>query len=149
MRSVIYSIYIILCMNCISGCIPKNENPAQNLLKKEESFRKELKGKKVDLYTLTNQEGVTVQITNYGGKIVSIIVPDKYGNYGNVCLGYDSLDQYINGSASIGATMGPMPTGLPMQNLSWMERHTHLIKTMASIISMVEVPPSGPGCGMW
>lgn len=64
MRSVIYSIYIILCMNCISGCIPKNEIPAQNLLKKE------------DLYTLSMQEGLTVQITNYGGKIVSIIVPD-------------------------------------------------------------------------
>ena len=99
MRSVIYSIYIILCMNCISGCIPKNEIPAQHLLKKEESFQKELKGKKVDLYTLSMQEGITVQITNYGGKIVSIIVPDKYGNSGNVCLGYDSLDQYINGSA--------------------------------------------------
>lgn len=77
------------------------------LLKKEESFRKELTGKKVDLYTLTNGEGITVQITNYGGKIVSIIVPDKNGNLGNVCLGYDSLDQYLKGSASMGATIGP------------------------------------------
>ena len=94
-------------MNCISGCFPRNEIPAQNLLKKEDFFRKELKGKKVDLYTLTNGEGITVQITNYGGKIVSIIVPDKNGNPGNVCLGYDSLDQYLNGSASMGATIGP------------------------------------------
>lgn len=106
MRLVKISIYI-LCMNCISGCIAKIENQPQKLLKKEESFRKELKGKKVDLYTLTNGEGITVQITNYGGKIVSIIVPDKNGNLGNVCMGYDSLDQYINGSASMGATIGP------------------------------------------
>ncbi len=106
MRLVKISIYI-LCINCISGCIPKNEIQPQKLLKKKESFRKELKGKKVDLYTLTNGEGITVQITNYGGKIVSIIVPDKNGNLGNVCLGYDSLDQYLNGSASMGATIGP------------------------------------------
>lgn len=94
-------------MHIISGCSPKNEIQAQNLLKKEASFRKELQGKRVDLYTLTNGKGISVQITNYGGKIVSIIVPDTHGNPGNVCLGYESLDQYLNGSASMGATIGP------------------------------------------
>ena len=107
MRFVKTSIYILLGIFSISGCIPKSENQAQKLLIKEESFRKELKGKKVDLFTLTNGEGITVQITNYGGKIVSIIVPDTNGNLGDVCLGYESLDQYLNGSASMGATIGP------------------------------------------
>jgi aldose 1-epimerase len=107
MRLVKTFSYILLGIFSISGCTPKNEIQAQKLLIKEESFRKELKGKKVDLFTLTNGEGITVQITNYGGKIVSIIVPDTNGNFGDVCLGYESLDQYLNGSASMGATIGP------------------------------------------
>ena len=80
MRLVKTSIYLILCMFYISGCAPKNESQAQNLLMEEESFRQEREGKKVDLYTLSNGEGMTVQITNYGGKIVSIIVPDNNGD---------------------------------------------------------------------
>ena len=107
MRSAHFFIIILLCMNCISGCFSTDEIQPHHLLKEEAAFRKELKGKKVDLYTLSNGGGITVQITNYGGKIVSIIVPDKNGNPGNVCLGYDSLDQYVNGSASMGATIGP------------------------------------------
>ena len=78
-----------------------------------ESFQKELADKKVDLYTLENNVGLMVQITNYGGKIVSIICPDKNGDPGDVCLGYESLDDYVNGAASLGATMGPYANRMP------------------------------------
>lgn len=100
-------LYTVLCIYCIAGCTTKEEDQSQKLLMKKVSFQKELEGKKVDLYTLTNGKELTVQITNYGGKIVSIVVPDKHGNFGDICLGYESLDAYVNGAASLGATMGP------------------------------------------
>jgi len=100
-------LYGTLFMQCMNGCIIKTEQNVQELLMSEEAFQKEMEDKQVDLFTLTNGEGLTVQITNYGGKIVSIIVPDKDGNPGDVCLGYESLDEYVNGAASLGATMGP------------------------------------------
>ena len=70
------------------------------------NFQTEHEGKKIDLFTLKNAQGMTVQITNYGGKIVSILIPDRNGDLGDVCLGYESAEEYINGIASLGATMG-------------------------------------------
>ncbi len=69
-------------------------------------FQKQVDGKDVDLFTLENPNGMKVQITNYGGKIVSIIVPDTHGNMGDVVLGYESIDEYVNGNPSFGATIG-------------------------------------------
>ncbi|NJN25805.1 MAG: galactose mutarotase [Cyclobacteriaceae bacterium] len=69
-------------------------------------FQVERDGRQLGLYTLKNTSGITVQITNYGGKIVSIIVPDRYGNLADVCLGYESAEGYFSGAASMGATMG-------------------------------------------
>lgn len=71
-----------------------------------ENFQVMHDGKQVDLFTLKNSNGMTVQLTNYGGKLVSILVPDKDGNMGDVCLGYESAEEYINGTASLGATIG-------------------------------------------
>jgi aldose 1-epimerase len=73
---------------------------------KRENFQVERVGKQVDLFTLKNSNGMTVQLTNYGGKVVSILVPDKNGVLGDVCLGYESAQGYFNGSASLGATIG-------------------------------------------
>ncbi|MDF2636762.1 MAG: galactose-epimerase [Pelosinus sp.] len=73
---------------------------------KREAFQKEINGKQVDLYTLTNKTGMVAKITNYGGKIVQLLVPDKNGKLSDVVLGYESLDQTINGQASMGCTIG-------------------------------------------
>jgi aldose 1-epimerase len=62
--------------------------------------------KEVFLYTLTNSHGITVKITNYGGIITSILVPDKNGKPGDIVLGYDSLSQYIANSPYFGAIVG-------------------------------------------
>jgi len=51
---------------------------------------------KVKLYTLMNESGMTVKITNYGAIVTSIIVPDRDGNMEDVALGHDSLEGYIN-----------------------------------------------------
>jgi aldose 1-epimerase len=62
--------------------------------------------KEVFLFTLTNSSGITVKITNYGGIITSILVPDKTGKKGDIVLGYDSLNQYIANSPYFGAMVG-------------------------------------------
>ena len=62
--------------------------------------------KPVWLFTLKNVHNITVKITNYGGIITSIKVPDKNGSPGDIVLGYDSLKQYIEKSPYFGAIVG-------------------------------------------
>jgi len=62
--------------------------------------------REVFLYTLTNSNGLKIKITNYGGIITSILVPDKTGRLGDIVLGYDSVEQYIANSPYFGATVG-------------------------------------------
>jgi aldose 1-epimerase len=73
---------------------------------KREAFQKEIDGKKGDLYTLRASTGMVVKITNQGGKIVQLLVPDKDNRLGDVVLGYESVDQYVAGRASFGAIIG-------------------------------------------
>ena len=63
-------------------------------------------GKQVGLYTLENKNGMIVQITNYGGKIVTIIVPDRNDHYDDIVTGYDDIEGYLNGDNSFGAIIG-------------------------------------------
>lgn len=58
------------------------------------NFVQEVDGKKVALYILKNKNNAQVAITNYGGRVVSLIVPDKEGNLTDVILGYDKLESY-------------------------------------------------------
>jgi aldose 1-epimerase len=58
------------------------------------------------LFTLTNANNVKVDITNFGGKVVSLWVPDRAGVLGDVVLGYDSAVQYIGGNLYFGALIG-------------------------------------------
>lgn len=58
------------------------------------------------LMTLTNKNGMTARITNFGGAVVGLDVPDKNGNVADVVLGYDTLDGYIKGGSSHGALVG-------------------------------------------
>lgn len=58
------------------------------------------------LYTLENANGMEVCITNFGARIVSIMVPDKNGNMQDVVLGFDNIDDYIQVPSDFGATIG-------------------------------------------
>lgn len=69
-------------------------------------FQTEIDGKETDLFTLTNSNGMEVAITNLGGRIVSIMVPDKDGNMKDVLLGFDNVADYKNISNDFGATIG-------------------------------------------
>ena len=70
------------------------------------NFQKVIDGKPVDLYTLRNDSGMVVKITNWGAKVQQILVPDRAGILADVALGYDSIDQLQNGQTSMGAFVG-------------------------------------------
>lgn len=63
---------------------------------KREDFQATVQGKQTDLYTLSNASGVQVQITNYGGALVAIMVPDRNGVYANVVQGHDTIQGVID-----------------------------------------------------
>lgn len=69
-------------------------------------FTKTIDGLPVTLYTLRNGKGMVVKITNYGGKVEQILVPDRNGEMGDVALGYDSIDAVLAGQPSMGAFIG-------------------------------------------
>lgn len=70
------------------------------------NFETTVDGKKVALYTLTNSNGVEACITNYGGRIVSLMVPDRNGEFRDVVLGHDSIADYIKIDGNFGALIG-------------------------------------------
>lgn len=63
---------------------------------KRADFQAMVQGKETDLYTLTNAHGMEVSITNYGGSLVSIMVPDRDGNIANVIQGHDCIQDCID-----------------------------------------------------
>ena len=63
-------------------------------------------GQSVDLYTLRNAHGVEAKITNYGGILVSLKVPDRNGKFDDVVLGFNDLDTYLKGHPYFGALIG-------------------------------------------
>jgi aldose 1-epimerase len=69
-------------------------------------FGKTRDGKRVDIYTLRNLNGVEARICNYGGILVSFKAPDRDGHIGDVVLGYDNLDGYLTNSPYFGALIG-------------------------------------------
>ncbi len=72
-------------------------------------FDSTINGKKTELFTLKSSQGMEVCITNYGGRVVSIVVPDKNGQPTDVVLGFDNIKQYadtLNSPSDYGSTVG-------------------------------------------
>ena len=72
-------------------------------------FDTTIQQKPVKLFTLKNQNGMEVCITNYGGRVVSLVVPDKDGNPTDVVLGFDNIAQYadtLNSPTDYGSSVG-------------------------------------------
>ncbi|MBI9017563.1 MAG: galactose mutarotase [Phycisphaerae bacterium] len=63
-------------------------------------------GQTAKLFTLTNKNGMTVKITNYGAIVTHIIVPDAKGDMADVALGHDNVNDYIKGHPYFGAIVG-------------------------------------------
>lgn len=86
------------------GCSSKNEKTLSGLSKAD--FHKVIGKDTVNLYVLKNTSGMEVCITNFGGRIVSVMVPDKAGVMQDVVLGFDSIADYMNIPSDFGATIG-------------------------------------------
>jgi aldose 1-epimerase len=66
----------------------------------------EVKGKPATVYTLTNQHGMRVSLSSFGGLITELSVPDREGNIENIVLHYESVAEYDNNDSYLGATVG-------------------------------------------
>jgi len=72
----------------------------------KQSFGMTSNGERVELYTLTNVNGLEARIMTYGGIVVSLKIPDRNGKLGDVVLGYDALDAYLKNNPYFGAIIG-------------------------------------------
>jgi aldose 1-epimerase len=91
MKTRILSIMVLTTLLISCGKTPEPQLPLIDAT----TFGGELDGKKVELFTLKNATGVVTQITNYGGRVVNLFVPDKDGNFEDIVLGYSSLNGYL------------------------------------------------------
>ena len=89
------------------GCAKKESVLTKSGLDPQ-NFVSEYNGSPTAIYTLTNANGMEVCITNFGGRIVSIMVPDKDGAFRDVVLGFDKVSDYFpeNNSTDFGAAIG-------------------------------------------
>lgn len=89
----------------MAACTPKAEKTTDSGLL-QSKFQTEVNGKQTDLYTLRNKNNMEVCVTNFGGRIVSVMVPDKDGQMRDVVLGFDSIQDYISKPSDFGASIG-------------------------------------------
>ena len=87
------------------NCTPDKEEKTLSGLDKTK-FQTVVNGDSTGLYVLKNASGMEVSITNFGGRIVSVMVPDKTGKMIDVVLGFDSISDYINVPSDFGASIG-------------------------------------------
>ena len=81
-------------------------NSKEEFVLKASDFQKTIDGKVTNLYLLKNDK-IKVYITNYGGRIVSLLAPDRYGKMGDVVLGFKSIDDYLSANGPYhGALIG-------------------------------------------
>ena len=104
MRNYFLSAGIAACI--LASCTQKPETQLTLSGLNPTKFQTEVNNAQTNLYTLKNKAGMEVCITNFGGRIVSIMVPDKNGNMQDVVLGFDSIADYINVPSDFGASIG-------------------------------------------
>ena len=88
MKKSIVSILLIF----VLACAPEKKMPE---LIPATNFEAAADGKPIMLFTLKNVNGMITQITNFGGKVVSLWTPDKNGGYNDIVLGFKTADEYL------------------------------------------------------
>ena len=96
-----------LCAAVFFSCSQKDEEKGVVLFDQKD-FTADVDGKTTSLYTLKAGD-LVMQVTDFGGRVVSLWVPDRNGKYEDVVLGYNNIDSYINnrGERFLGAVVGP------------------------------------------
>lgn len=93
-------------MLAAGGCSDGETGTRQKVKIQKKLFGTLEDGREVYLYTLANTNNMEVHITNYGGIVTAVRVPDKGGNIENVVLGFDSLEKYLGDDPYLGAIVG-------------------------------------------
>lgn len=101
-HSIFLWLFLLLFM---SGCT-RNQHLFVSLPFETNRFQTTVDGKSVNLYLLRNDSGMTVAITNYGARVVSLYVPDKRGKFEDVVQGFDSIGTYLRIPQNFGSTVG-------------------------------------------
>lgn len=92
---------------CNQSSDKKNTNMTDSTQTPASAFEQTIGGKQTHLYTLKNKNGLTATFTNYGGRIVSLLVPDKTGKLTDVVLGFESVEGFEKSTEPYyGATIG-------------------------------------------
>lgn len=97
---------ILLCAALTAACTGGEQDGQTLSGLKRSDFRSEADGKKTDLFVLKNDNGMEVCVTNFGGRIVSVMVPDRNGVMRDVVLGFDNIGDYRTIPTDFGATIG-------------------------------------------
>lgn len=98
---------VVLMVFALSACISCKKEKEMTLsgLNKRD-FQTEIDGQLTDLYVLRNEKGMEACITNYGGRVVSLMVPDRNGKMEDVVCGYPTIADYLAKKQNFGATIG-------------------------------------------
>ena len=97
---------LLVCTVLMAGCTATTKEELTESGLKRSDFQTEVNGEKTDLFVLKNKNKMEVCVTNFGGRIVSVMVPDKDGNMKDVVLGFDSIQDYIKYPSDFGASIG-------------------------------------------
>ncbi len=97
---------VAACASLLLGCATVEAEDTVAPSAAVEAFGQTPEGQAVDLYTLTNSNGLRARIMTYGALLVSMEVPDRDGTLADVVLGFDSLEDYLAGHPYFGATVG-------------------------------------------
>ncbi len=95
-----------LLISCKTVKKDKNQTKSINKMKIESEVFGNFDDKEVRLFTLENNKGMKVSITNYGAIITAVYTPDKNGEMADVVLGFDNLKSYVDGHPSFGSLVG-------------------------------------------
>lgn len=99
-------IAIIALLTTITACNNDVSKEKETKTEVKNNWEMDVNGKMAKLFTLKNTNNVIVTITNFGGKVVSLNVPDRDGKFEDVVLGYDNIEETVKGNLYFGALIG-------------------------------------------
>lgn len=97
---------LLVCAILMVACTTKTKNGLTDSGLKRSDFLAGVDGERTSLFVLKNKNNMEVCVTNFGGRIVSVMVPDKDGVMRDVVLGFDSIQDYLSHPSDFGATIG-------------------------------------------
>ena len=104
----VLTLCVLLCLSFANGCATSSGSNAdkKTVMIETKDFGKTADGIPVKLFVLKNSAGMTVKVMNYGGIITEVHTPDRNGKMGNVVLGFDNVERYLQGHPFFGAIAG-------------------------------------------